>query len=83
MAARLQRDKSMFGDGFEWAVHEAIRGEEPTVVEPIAHAMKKASPRDFKGLDTPRSLLFGYERAVGDGGGRAVSCCTARVIVDA
>ena len=30
--ARLDRDKGMRGDGFEWAVHEAVLGEEPTVV---------------------------------------------------
>jgi hypothetical protein len=61
-ASRLQRDKGMRGDGFEWAIHEAIRGEEATVVEPILAAMKKASPR-FRNVDMPQSLLFGYERA--------------------
>ncbi|MEU4633077.1 hypothetical protein AB0F90_01500 [Micromonospora chalcea] len=63
VAARLQRDKGMRGDGFEWAIHEAIRGQEPTVVEPILHAMKMASPKSFKGTAVPQSLLFGYERA--------------------
>lgn len=63
VAARLTRDKGMRGDGFEWAIHEAIQGAEPTVVEPILEAMKKASPRGFKTTSTPRSLLFGYERA--------------------
>lgn len=61
--ARLQRDKGMRGDGFEWAVHEAIQGAEPTVIEPLVSAMKRASPRGFKGLEHPESLLFGYERA--------------------
>lgn len=62
-AARLQRDKGMRGDGFEWAVHEALQGEEPTVVEPVLEAMQKASPRGFKRTSMPQSLLFGYERA--------------------
>jgi hypothetical protein len=61
--ARLQRDKGMRGDGFEWAVHEAIQGGEPSVVEPIVDAMKRASGPSFKGMSSPRSLLFGYERA--------------------
>lgn len=62
-ASRLQRDKGMRGDGFEWAVHEAIQGEESSVLEPVMDAMKRASPRGFKNSSTPRSLLFGYERA--------------------
>ncbi len=62
-ASRLQRDKGMRGDGFEWAVHEAIQGEEASVVEPIMDAMRRASPRGFKHATMPRSLLFGYERA--------------------
>lgn len=61
--ARLDRDKGMRGDGFEWAIHEAVMGGEPTVVEPLADVMKKASYKAFKGLHAPRSLLFGYERA--------------------
>lgn len=61
--ARLSRDKGARGDGFEWAVHEAILGQEPMVIEPVAHAMQRASPRSFKTLDAPRSLMFGYERA--------------------
>ncbi|MFH9861754.1 hypothetical protein [Streptomyces sp. NPDC017202] len=31
--ARLHRDKGSRGDGFEWAVHEAIVGGEPRVVD--------------------------------------------------
>jgi hypothetical protein len=58
---RLDRDKGMRGDGFEWAVHEAISGKEPLVLDPLAHAIKKASPK-MTGTD-PTSLLFGYERA--------------------
>jgi hypothetical protein len=58
---RLDRDKGMRGDGFEWAVHEAILGKEPKVLEPISQALHKASPciKD----EEPSSLLFGYERA--------------------
>ena len=62
-ASRLQRDKGMRGDGLEWAVHEAISGGEPTVIEPLADAMRKASPRSFRTLEEPQSLLFGQERA--------------------
>src|SRR5262245_37186405 len=40
---RLDRDKGMKGDGFEWAVHEAIIGNESRVTEPIAAAMSRAS----------------------------------------
>lgn len=59
--ARLERDKGMRGDGFEWAVHEAILGHEPTVIDPISHALRRASKyvRDAE----PMSLLFGQERA--------------------
>jgi hypothetical protein len=60
--ARLDRDKGMRGDGFEWAVHEAIQGREPTVLEPISDAMVSASAQ-FEWMGTPTSLLFGYERA--------------------
>ena len=58
---RLERDKGMRGDGFEWAVHEAITGKEPMVIDPLATAIKKASPK--MGSVDPTSLLFGYERA--------------------
>jgi len=60
--ARLERDKGMRGDGFEWAVHEAILGKEPKVLEPIAQAMAKTSPRVSSGNE-PTSLMFGQERA--------------------
>lgn len=63
MMARLQRDKGMRGDGFEWAVHEALRGGEQSVVEPVAEAMKRMSKRSFASTSHPRSILFGYERA--------------------
>lgn len=58
---RLDRDKGMKGDGFEWAIHEAILGGEKSVIDPVAEAMRRASPklRDA----TPTSLLFGHERA--------------------
>lgn len=58
---RPSRDKGLRGDGFEWAVHEAIVGGEPKVLEPLSAAMGRASPklRD----EAPTSLLFGYERA--------------------
>ncbi|WP_143129076.1 hypothetical protein [Variovorax sp. PDC80] len=58
---RIERDKGMKGDGFEWAVHEAILGKEPRVLDPIAHALKKAS-RFVKDAE-PSSILFGHERA--------------------
>lgn len=60
--SRLHRDKGMAGDGFEWAVHEAIAGGEKRVIDPLAEAMQ-ASSRAFKTLDKPTSLLFGQERA--------------------
>lgn len=58
---RLDRDKGMRGDGFEWAVHEAILGRESRVLEPIHAAMRKASAyvKDAE----PTSILFGHERA--------------------
>lgn len=58
---RLERDKGMKGDGFEWAVHEAILGAEPKVIDPISRAMRRASRliRDAQ----PTSVMFGYERA--------------------
>jgi hypothetical protein len=58
---RLDRDKGMRGDGFEWAVHEAIVGKEPLVLEPLAYALGRASKNLRHG--TPTSLLFGHERA--------------------
>jgi hypothetical protein len=58
---RLDRDKGMRGDGFEWAVHEAIIGGEPSVLNPLSTAMRKAS--SFIKDARPQSLLFGYERA--------------------
>ena len=61
--ARLHRDKGSRGDGFEWAVHEAIVGGEPRVVERVAEALRKVSPKAFSDLDTPTSLMFGHERA--------------------
>jgi len=60
--ARLERDKGMRGDGFEWAVHEAILGKEPSVIDPLAEALKRASTNYPKNA-TPTSLLFGQERA--------------------
>ena len=59
--ARLERDKGMRGDGFEWAVHEAILGAEPTVIEPVSQAMKRASK--YVKDAAPTSILFGQERA--------------------
>jgi len=58
---RLDRDKGMRGDGFEWAVHEAIIGGEPLVLDPVAAALTKTSRilRDGQ----PTSVLFGHERA--------------------
>jgi hypothetical protein len=60
---RLERDKGMRGDGFEWSVHEAIAGGEPRVTEIVADALARTSPRVFKGSSGTTSLLFGYERA--------------------
>jgi len=61
--ARLDRDKGMRGDGFEWAVHEAIVGGEWRVVEMVSEVMRKASQRAFQQGHPPQSLLFGHERA--------------------
>ena len=61
--ARLERDKGMRGDGFEWAVHEAIAGGEPLVTELVADALGRTSPKVFRGSSGTSSLLFGYERA--------------------
>lgn len=60
--ARLERDKGMRGDGFEWAVHEAIAGGEPRVTEPVARTLSRISPK-FQGAEMTSSLMFGYERA--------------------
>jgi hypothetical protein len=60
--ARLERDKGQRGDGFEWAVHEAIVGREPTVIEPLAFTLTKVSPK-FRGAEMTSSLMFGQERA--------------------
>lgn len=60
---RLDRDKGMRGDGFEWAVHEALVGGEPRVVETVIRALERASSKLFRGVSRPQSLLFGYERA--------------------
>jgi hypothetical protein len=59
--ARLDRDKGMRGDGFEWAIHEAILGGEPSVCDPVSQALRKAF-RHVSG-EGPSSLLFGHERA--------------------
>ncbi|MFI7009051.1 hypothetical protein [Streptomyces sp. NPDC050145] len=61
--ARLHRDKGSRGDGFEWAVHEAIVGEESRVTDLVSEALRKVSPRAFADLDRPTSLMFGHERA--------------------
>ncbi len=58
---RLDRDLGMRGDGFEWAVHEALLGKEPRVIEPLSVAMQKAS-KFLKNIE-PNSLMFGQERA--------------------
>lgn len=60
--ARLERDKGQRGDGFEWAVHEAIMGGEPRVVEPLADTLTRVSPK-YKGAHFTSSLMFGQERA--------------------
>ncbi len=59
--ARLERDKGMRGDGFEWAVHEAILAGEPKVTSYVSEAMRRASK--FIPDDQPTSILFGQERA--------------------
>lgn len=59
--ARLERDKGVRGDGFEWAVHEAVLGKEPKVLNPISEALQRASPHVRSG--EPSSLFFGQERA--------------------
>lgn len=59
--SRLNRDKGMRGDGFEWAIHEAILGNEPSVCELFAEAICRVTG-EVHG-DNPESLLFGQERA--------------------
>ncbi|GAA5161730.1 hypothetical protein [Amycolatopsis dongchuanensis] len=61
--ARLHRDKGMRGDGFEWAVHEAITGGEHRVSEIVADVLRRVSPGSFKQMEAPTSLMFGHERA--------------------
>ena len=61
--ARLDRDKGMRGDGFEWAVHEAIVGGEPRVLEIVSGVLGGVSQHAFKEQAQPVSLLFGHERA--------------------
>ncbi|MFT3916572.1 MAG: hypothetical protein QM704_21580 [Anaeromyxobacteraceae bacterium] len=60
--ARLDRDKGMRGDGFEWAVHEAVVGGEPRVCGIVADVLSRAS-RHLEAVEQPTSLLFGHERA--------------------
>lgn len=57
---RIEIDKGMRGDGFEWAVHEALSGGEPKVVDPVSAALARASKLKDA---APTSLLFGAERA--------------------
>jgi hypothetical protein len=59
--ARIGRDKGLRGDGFEWAVHEAVLGGEPLVTGPISEVLRKASR--YLEDSPPTSLLFGHERA--------------------
>lgn len=61
--ARLHRDRGSRGDGFEWAVHEAIVGNEPRVTDLVAGALKKVSSKSFATMDGATSLMFGHERA--------------------
>ncbi len=59
--ARVDLDRGMRGDGFEWAVHEALLGGEESVTSVVHGAMRRAAPtlRD----EAPTSLMFGQERA--------------------
>jgi hypothetical protein len=59
--ARLERDKGIRGDGFEWAVHEAILGGEPKVTQLVSQAIRRAS--QYVSDTAPNSILFGQERA--------------------
>ena len=38
--ARLEIDRGQRGDGSEWAVHEAVVGDEPRAVEPLAATLR-------------------------------------------
>lgn len=60
--ARLDRDKGMRGDGFEWAVHEALIGGEHRVTELVGAGLNRATKQIAKGA-VPTSVMFGYERA--------------------
>lgn len=60
--ARLDRDKGMRGDGFEWAVHEALMGQEGRVSELVGAALSRAS-KHIPSSALPTSVMFGYERA--------------------
>lgn len=62
VVSRLDRDKGMRGDGFEWAVHEALIGGESRVTELVGSALTRASKHIAKGA-VPTSVMFGYERA--------------------
>ena len=59
--ARIERDKGMRGDGFEWAVHEAILGKERRVLDPLSAVLKRACKSVID--SEPESILFGHERA--------------------
>ena len=60
--SRLDRDKGMRGDGFEWAVHEAMMGGENRVSELIGRALGAASTY-IPNNAIPTSVMFGHERA--------------------
>lgn len=59
--ARVDLDKGMRGDGFEWAVHEALLGGEESVTQVVHGAMRRAAPKLYD--EAPTSLMFGQERA--------------------
>jgi len=52
----------MRGDGFEWAVHEAMLGKEPRVINPVSEALYRCSQYNERDVE-PTSLLFDQERA--------------------
>ncbi len=60
--ARPERDKGMKGDGFEWAVHEAIAGMEPNVIDPVLCALQRACRKVKDSIPTslraPRKICF-------------------------
>jgi hypothetical protein len=60
--SRLDRDKGMRGDGFEWAVHEAMMGGEGRVSEMVGTALGRASTY-IPDNAVPTSVMFGHERA--------------------